>query len=205
MYIKERSGNSLTFHRKGESGPIIGTATYCEGELGSSNIKLVQSSATITLEHIPRRLLFFSPKASFTLDGKRYSWKGLHNLFEEKTSRLVAQYQPMGSNKRLGQLSVSDGDQDFTDMVVVTAFVLQRSTDAQKRAVISIGIAWLILSGIRGLVKGISLSREQFRLAVFCIYYLIAQGLFALIWTVQTEKNKNHKPRHNLDDITRRR
>jgi len=90
-------------------------------------------------------------------------------------------------------------------MVVVTAFVLQRSTDAQKRAVISIGIAWLILSGIRGLVKGISLSREQFRLAVFCIYYLIAQGLFALIWTVQTEKNKNHKPRHNLDDITRRR
>jgi len=129
----------------------------------------------------------------------------LHNLFEEKTSRLVAQYQPMGSNKRLGQLSVSDGDQDFTDMVVVTAFVLQRSTDAQKRAVISIGIAWLILSGIRGLVKGISLSREQFRLAVFCIYYLIAQGLFALIWTVQTEKNKNHKPRHNLDDITRRR
>jgi len=120
----------------------------------------------MTLEHVPRRLLFFSPKASFTFDGKKYSWKGLHNLFEEKTNRLVAQYQPTGSNNRLGQLSVSDGDQDFTDMVVVTAFVLQRSSDARKRAVINFAMARLILPGICGIIKGNSLCREQFRLEI---------------------------------------
>ena len=165
-YIEERSGNHLTFHRRGEAGPIISTATYCEGQLGSSDIKLVQSSGTIRLEHIPRRLLFFSPKASFTFAGKKYSWKALHNLIEEGTNRLVAQYQPIGSNNRLGQLSMSDGDQNFTDMVVVTAFVLQRSTDARKRTVTSFSIVSLILPGIRGLVEEVSLCRLGFRLEI---------------------------------------
>jgi len=88
--MEEGSGKGLTFHRKDESGQILGTATYCGEELGSSSIKLVPSNVTVTLEHIPRRLLFFAPKASFTFDGKTYSWKGLHNVFEEKTIRLVS-------------------------------------------------------------------------------------------------------------------
>jgi len=72
----------------------------------------------------------------------------------------------MGSNNRLGQLNVSDRDQNFTDIVIVTAFVLQRSTDARKRDVTSFVIETLTVPAIGGLVKGTSLCRDELRLEI---------------------------------------
>jgi hypothetical protein len=132
-------GKTVTFRRGGKDGPVIATADPCHEKQGSSKIEMASPSTTVVLEHLPRRMLVFPPKTSFSVDNNKYYWKGYTDLFEEKSDRLFAQYQPSltGENEpNTGQLLVNDVDNKFlTDLIVASAVVMQQRSDARKRAV----------------------------------------------------------------------
>jgi hypothetical protein len=99
---------------------------------------MVEFSTTVSLDHIPRRMVVLSPKTSFTVDGKKYYWKGYTDLFEEKTDKLVAQYLSSlnGGAENIGELIVTESDnKQLNDLVVISAVVMQHRSQARERAV----------------------------------------------------------------------
>lgn len=138
-YVEFGPGNDLTFHRGDKTGPVIATADCCQDKQGSSKIQMLESSTTVTLEHIPRRALILSPKTTFSVGDDKYYWKGYSDLFDEKKDRLLAQYQASsveGADNKIGHLSVAEGDDTMlNDLVVISAFIMQQRADARKRAV----------------------------------------------------------------------
>lgn len=119
-------------------GPVIATADCCEEKQGSSKIEMVEFSTTVSLDHIPRRMVVLSPKTSFAVDGKKYYWKGYTDLFEDKTDKLVAQYLPSlnGGAENIGELIVTESDnKQLNDLVVISTVVMQHRSQARERAV----------------------------------------------------------------------
>lgn len=132
-------GSSITFHRGEKSGPVIATADCCQEKQGSSKIEMIETSTNVVLEHLPRRMIVLPPKTSFTISGKKYYWKGYTDLFEEKTDKLLAQYQPTlteGSEPCTGQLIIAEGANfQLNDLIVISSIVMQQRSEARKRAV----------------------------------------------------------------------
>jgi hypothetical protein len=132
-------GNTITLHRGGKTGAVIATAEPCQEKQGSSKIQYTEPESTIVLDHLPRRMIILPPKTSFTLDDKKYYWKGYTDLFEEKTDKLVCQYAPKtaeGSDPNTGKLVVSEGnDKKLDDIIVISTVVMQQRSEARKRAV----------------------------------------------------------------------
>jgi hypothetical protein len=156
-------GKTLTFHRGQQTGPVIATAECCEEKQGSSKIQLVESSTTVSLEHIPRRMVMLNPKTSFVVDGNKYYWKGYTDLFDEKTDKLVAQYSPIEADNKTGELIVTEGSKkNLNDLVVISAFILQRRSDARKRAVSHLKFYSNILRDL--LARGIGLCLGKWRM-----------------------------------------
>ena len=131
--------SAITIHRGEKSLPVIATADCCQEKQGSSKIQMVETSTTVVLEHLPRRMLVLPPKTSFTFAGKKYYWKGYTDLFEEKTDKLLAQYQPTmteGADPCIGQLIIAEGDNlQLNDLVFISSIIMQQRSDARKRAV----------------------------------------------------------------------
>lgn len=129
----------ITFHRGGKASAVIATADPCQEKQGSTKIQYTEPESTIVLEHLPRRMVILPPKTSFTLDGKKYYWKGYSDLFEEKTDKLVCQYSPRtedGADPNTGSLLFSEGnDKKLDDMIVISTVVMQQRSEARKRAV----------------------------------------------------------------------
>lgn len=130
-------GKTITFHRGEKAGPVIATAECCEEKQGSSKIEMVEPSTTVSLDHIPRRMAILPPKTTFTFDGNKYHWKGYTDLFEEKSDKLLAQYQSsVEGTEKIGQLVVTEGDnKQLNDLVIISAIVLQHRSEARTRAV----------------------------------------------------------------------
>jgi hypothetical protein len=118
---------------------VIATAETCEEKQGSSKIQMTETSTTIALEHIPRRMLVVPPKTTFTAGGKKYYWKGYTDLFDESTDKLLAQYSPVeveGPDSKTGELLITEGvDKQINDLAVISAIVQQHRSEARKRAV----------------------------------------------------------------------
>ena len=147
-------GKLITFHRGGKTGSVIATADVCPEKQGSSKIQYTEPESTIALEHLPRRMMVLPPKTSFTLDGKKYYWKGYTDLFEEKTDKLFCQYYPNtaeSADPHTGSLLVSEGnDKKLDDMIIISAVVMQHRSEARKRAVCHLtfssniaGLCWI--------------------------------------------------------------
>ena len=137
-------GSMVTFHRGEKTGPVIATADCCQEKQGSSKIEMVEPPTTVVLDHLPRRMLVLPPKTTFTFDGKKYYWKGYTDMFEEKTDKLLGQYLPAsneGADPGTGHLVVAEDDnKQLSDLVVISAVVMQQRSDARKRAVFDITI-----------------------------------------------------------------
>jgi len=118
---------------------VIATAHLCEEKQGSSKIEMDETSTTVVLEHLPRRMIVLSPKTAFALAGNKYYWKGYTDLFEEKTDKLLAQLISIeGDDDKTGELIVSEGDnKQFNDLVIISAFIMHQRSEARKRAVLS--------------------------------------------------------------------
>lgn len=118
---------------------MIATAETCEEKQGTSKIQMIETSTTIGLEHIPRRMLVLPPKTVFTVGDKKYHWKGYTDLFEESTDKLLAQYSPVeveGSDNKTGELLITEGvDKQINDLTVISAIVQQQRGEARRRAV----------------------------------------------------------------------
>jgi hypothetical protein len=118
---------------------VIATADPCEEKQGSSKIQMTEASTTISLEHIPRRMLVVPPKTVFTVEGKKYYWKGYTDLFDETTDKLLAQYEPIeneGPDSKTGELLITEGvDKEINDLAIISAVVQQQRSEARKRAV----------------------------------------------------------------------
>ena len=126
----------MTVHRVHKDGPVVATTETCLDKVGTSKITMPDSGTTIILTHSTRRFSISPPKTKLAIDGKDYEWKGYNDLSEKKTGRLVAQYSPVENDeKKLGMLVFTKGDQLRTDMIVVSALVLQQRAAARKRAV----------------------------------------------------------------------
>lgn len=132
------SDKKAVFHRGEETGAVIATANICEEKQGSSEVEMAELSSTVSLQHMPRKMLIVPPKTFFSYNGNKYYWKGYSDFFAEKTDKLLAQYQPAtdDSSDKFGELIVSEGDKGLIDLIVVSAFIVQRRSDARKRAVI---------------------------------------------------------------------
>jgi hypothetical protein len=132
----------LTIHGGGQAvAPLLATAECCEEKQGSSKIELVESSTTVSLEHIPRRALIFAPKTTFTFNGKEYYWKGYTDLFEQKTDKLTAQYSPIeSSGNKVGEILIAEGkdnevSKQLQDLIIISTFVMEQRSNARQRAV----------------------------------------------------------------------
>ena len=68
----------MTFRHTDKSGLVIANLTYSTKKYGSSDIEIVESPATVTLDHRPRRVIIVPPKTSFTVAGKKVFLERLH-------------------------------------------------------------------------------------------------------------------------------
>jgi hypothetical protein len=138
-YVEMGPGSSLTLHRGGKDGAIIGTAEPCTEKQGSSKIQYTDPESTIVLEHIPRKMLVMPPKTTFTHDGKKYYWKGYSGVFEEKSDKLVGYYTPKtteGADANTGTLLITQGDnKQLEELIVLCTVVMQQRSEGRKRAV----------------------------------------------------------------------
>jgi len=78
------------------------------------------------------------PKTTFSVDGKKYHWKGYTDLIDDATDKLVAQYTAIeleGADNKTGTLVISDDEDKIFDLAVIAAIVQQHRSDARKRAV----------------------------------------------------------------------
>ena len=139
-YIEMGPGDTVTLHRGGKGGPVIATADPCHEKQGSSKIKCNDPECTISLEHIPRRMMgIFPPKTTFSIDDKKYYWKGYTDVFEEKGDKLTAQFTPKaaeGADPNTGHLLMTEGSDETTrGIIILSTVVMQGRSEARKRAV----------------------------------------------------------------------
>ena len=133
-------GDTITLRRGGKDGAVIATGDPCHEKQGSSKINCTNPESTISLEHIPRRMMgMLPPKTTFSIGEKKYYWKGYTDVFEEKGDKLAAQFTPPsaeGADPNTGRLLMTEGSDDSTRAVIVlSTIVMLGRSEARKRAV----------------------------------------------------------------------
>jgi hypothetical protein len=119
----------LTVHKGDKSGPVIATAIQCHDKDGVTEIKLMEPSQVLHLEHHHG---FFHGRTSFEIGGKKVHWKGQSALVEDETGICLAVYKAKlfeAKNRKLGTLLVTAHGVNYIDAIVSSALVKQERTD----------------------------------------------------------------------------
>ena len=140
FYVDFGPGKTITLRRGHRDGSVVATGEVCEDKQGSSEVKM-GDEVTVTLEHVPRRMLMLPAKTTFAIDGKKYYWKNYTDLFDASNDKLIAQYSPVeveNKENKTGDLLITEDEMTgLRDLVVISAIILQQRADARKRAVTS--------------------------------------------------------------------
>ena len=153
MYFCEAvSDRKIIIHRGGKTGPVIATGSVCSDKEGTTEVQSQDDVSMITLEHVHHDLLHTHGKTSFTYNGKRYHWKGHTGLVDDETNTLLAIFHSswFGLNwTKIGRLEITVDGQKMTDVVVVTALIVQERSDEEKQSVIGHKCLLMLLAGTR--------------------------------------------------------
>jgi hypothetical protein len=137
-YCDAAPDHKLIVHRGDKSGPVIATGDPCLSKEGLTEIHFPESETVIELQHVHHKFLHLHGKTTFTFNGKRYHWKGHTVLVESDTDVVIAVYHSMWFDanwERLGSLEIASVSKEITDVVVITALVLQERSDEGRQAV----------------------------------------------------------------------
>lgn len=133
-YVEVESRTVITLHRGENTGPVIAKCDLCQEKQGSSKIH-IEPATTVILEHTPCRFFLIPAKTSFSVDDKKYCWRGQSQLFDAKRDKLIALYHPNpmeDTEGNIGQLLIAESNTQLTVLVIMTAFVEQRRSDLFK-------------------------------------------------------------------------
>ena len=127
--------HNVTIHKGDKSGPVLATASQCLAKDGVTDIHLTSPKETIQMEHVHRLLPFFHGKTLFTVNGKKYHWKGHTMLINDQTGFAFAGFHPRflePNFHKLGTLIVMGDGKNMLDIVVISCLVLQERSDEGK-------------------------------------------------------------------------
>ena len=122
----------MTLHRGGHDGPVIGTAKPCTVRQGSTDINFVDPKSTVSLQHKDHWIPPRHSRTYFSVDDKKYHWKGYDELVESDTKSVIAKFQSNWwqyetHDERIGRLEVSRPD--LMDMIVFTAMIVEERAE----------------------------------------------------------------------------
>ena len=123
---------TVTLHRGGFDGPVIGTKKPCTVREGCTDVHFVDSKSTLSLQHKDHYLPPRHSRTHFSVDDKKFHWKGYDELVEDDTKRVVAKFhsnwwQYETHNERIGRLEVSRTD--LMDIIVFTAMIVEERAE----------------------------------------------------------------------------
>lgn len=143
-YCEVDEGSNLRIHRGDKSGPIIAEVNTCLVTPGGTDVHLADPLRTVELLHLPHG---DTSQTRFSIDDKRYHWKGHSELLDDDTEVKMAQFYPSWhvievKEHKIGTLFIY-GDTP-RDLSVITALVVQERSDEARQAVCWINRPFLI-------------------------------------------------------------
>lgn len=122
----------MTLHRNGFTGPVIGTAKPCTVREGGTDILFLDPKSTLSLQHKDYYIPPGHSRTQFSVDNKKYHWKGYDELVEDDTKRVIAKFhsnwwQYETRNERIGRLEVNETS--FMDIIVFTAMIVEERAE----------------------------------------------------------------------------
>jgi hypothetical protein len=144
-YCEADEHQHLKIHKGDKSSPVIATATQNLDKDGITEIQLVDTepSQSLQLKHVPG---FFHGKTFFEIAGKAVHWKGQSGLVEDDTVVCLALYKKKffeRSNHKLGTLLVTAHGAENINIIVSSALVEQERTD-EAEVEVQFGISDLL-------------------------------------------------------------
>jgi len=117
---------------------VIAESHVCFDTPGATEIQFTEPAATVRIEHFPH--LLYPCKTEFIYDGKKFHWIGHSELVEEQTGDVLAQFHTSwhlmeGIEHKLGKLIIKHEGLAMTDLIVITALIVQERSEEGRLAV----------------------------------------------------------------------
>jgi hypothetical protein len=126
------------FRRGDKNGPIIAETDVCCSTPGATDIEFNEPRAIVHLQHDFH--LTHPCATEFRFGGKTYHWLGHSELVEVETGKVIAQFRTSwhimeSIEHKLGTLTISDEGMSMTDVIVITALIVQERSEEGRLAV----------------------------------------------------------------------